>query len=290
MTRRGWLAASALFVTACVLTIFWLKNNVIIRLELDDELSVSVRGKVPIRTAIEQTVDVSIAEDVETTVKLGTVAIDLNEQVDVPLRMNIRVPIDSEVQIDQALDLALSVPIDTVLSEKELDLNQLTIPIDQKVFINDTIHLDVVVPIDTTVTTTLGVRVPVKANLPVKVKVPIKQAVQVRDSLKLKLKNVRVPLKMVVPVRTKLPLKETFRVRGTITAPIDQTVRVPLRKTIRPTLGPELPVSVTLAGKFPALIKATLDSTVAIDAPVQTRLGPIRVGARDVALEMGRRD
>ncbi len=285
MTRNRWLAAGALFAVACVLSILWLKNHVVVRLELDDELRVSVRGKVPIRTSIEQTIDVTIAEDVETTVKLGAVSIDLNEEIDVPLRMNIRVPIDSEVQVDQALDLALNVPIDTVLSEKELDLNQLSIPIDQKVFIDDVIDLDVLVPIDTTVTTALGVRVPVKANLPVKVKVPVKQAVRVRDSLKLRLKNVRVPLKMIVPVRAKLPLKETFRVRGTIHAPIAQTVRVPLRKTIRPGLAPHLPVTVSLAGKFPALIKATLDSNVAIDAPLQTRLGPMRFGAADISLE-----
>ena len=288
MTRKQWLVAGASFAVVCVLSIVWLRNHVVIRLELDDELRVSVRGKVPIRTALEQSIDVTIAEDVETTVKLGAVAIDLNEEVDVPLRMNLRVPIDSEVQIDQALDLALNVPVDTVLTEKELDLNQLSIPIDQKLFIDDVIDLDVVVPIDTTVTTTLGVRVPVKTKLPVKVKVPIKQAVRVHDALKLQLKNLRVPLKMVVPVRAKLPLKETFRVRGTIQAPIAQTIRVPLRKTIRPTLASQLPVRVSLAGKFPALIKGTVDSNVAIDAPLQTRLGPIRFGAADVALETAR--
>jgi hypothetical protein len=286
VSRRAWLIAGALLLSFCVASAIWLKNNVVVRLELDDELRVSVRGKVPVRTTIEQRVDVTIQEDVETKVKLGTVSIDLNEQIDVPLRMNVRVPVDAEMQIDQPVELALNVPIDTVLTEKELDLNQLTIPIDQEIFIDDVIDLAVVVPIDTTVTTTLGVRVPVKANVPVKVKVPIKQAVRVRDSLRLRLKNVRVPLKMVVPVRAKVALKETFRVRGTITAPIEQTVRVPLVKTIRPTLGPDLPVRVSLSGKFPALIKAQLDSSVTIDAPVNTRLGPMRFGARDVALEI----
>jgi hypothetical protein len=286
VSRRTWLVSSALLLCLCVASAIWLKNQIVIRVELDDELRVSVRGKVPVRTTIEQRVDVTIQEDVETKVKLGTVAIDLKEQIDVPLRMNIRVPVDSEMQIDQPVELALDVPVDTVLTEKELDLNQLTIPIDQELFIDDSIDLAVVVPIDTTVTTTLGVRVPVKANVPVRLKVPIKQAVRVRDALKLRLKNVRVPLKMVVPVRAKVALKETFRVRGTITAPIEQTVRVPLEKTIRPTLGPDLPVRVSLSGKFPALIKAQLDSSVTIDAPVNTRLGPMRFGARDVALEI----
>jgi hypothetical protein len=288
VSRRTWLFAGALLLSLCVVAAIWLKNHVVIRVELDDELRVSVRGKVPVRTTIEQRVDVTIQEDVATKVKLGTVSIDLKEQIDVPLRMNVRVPVDSEMQIDQPVELALNVPIDTVLSEKELDLNQLTIPIDQDLFIDDAVDLSVVVPIDTTVTTSLGLRVPVKASVPVHVKVPIQQAVRVRDSLKLRLKDVRVPLKMVVPVRAKVALKETFRVRGMIVAPIEQTVRIPLEKTIRPTLGPDLPVRVSLSGKFPALIKAQLDSSVTIDAPVNTRLGPMRFGARDVALEISR--
>ncbi|HMJ12981.1 MAG TPA: hypothetical protein VK524_16280 [Polyangiaceae bacterium] len=285
---RKWLLVAAVFVVACVFGLIWIRNHIVIGVELDDELRVVVRGRVPFRTTIEQPVDVTIDEEIRTKVKLGAVAIDLNEQVDVPLRMNIRVPIDSDVRIEQPLELALDVPIDTVLTEKELDLNQLTIPIDQRVFIDDAIDLDVVVPIDTTVTTTLGVRVPVKANLPVKMRVPIKQALHVRDSLRLKLKDVRVPLKMVVPVRAKVALNETFRVRGTIDAPIEQSIRVPLRKTIRPTLGAELPVTVGLSGKFPALIKAKLDSSVSIDAPVQTRLGPLRIAGQDVTVHVAR--
>ena len=63
-----------------------------------------------------------------TRAKLSDLTIDLDEFVDVPLKMNVSVPIDSDVLVDQPLDVAMDVPIDTVLSEKELDLNQLEIP------------------------------------------------------------------------------------------------------------------------------------------------------------------
>jgi hypothetical protein len=285
LTRKRFVVA-ALFVVASTFVAIWLRRHLVIRLELDDDVQVALREAVPFRTAIEQRVDVTIDQGFQTKVKLGEFAIDLNERVDIPLRMKVEVPIDSSVRIDQPLDISIDVPIDTVLSEKELDLNQLTIPIDQNVFIDDTILLDIVVPIDTTVTTTLGVRVPVKANLPIKMKVPIKQPLHVRDSLKLKLRNVRVPLKMVVPVHAQVPLNQSFRVRGSVTVPIDQTVQVPIRKTIRPSVSSELPVSVVLSGKLPALIKAKFDSAAAIDGIMKTRLGPVQFGAKHLTLHL----
>jgi hypothetical protein len=143
------------------------------------------------------------------------------------------------------------------------------------VFIDDAIEIDVVVPVDTTVT-----------RVPVKMKVPIKQKLHVKDSLKLKLKGVRVPLKMLVPVRMRMPLDQSFRVRGTITAPIDQVVRVPLRKTIAPAMSEDVQVAVQLSGKLPARIKATFDSSVHIDDTITTRLEPLRISARDVTLHV----
>lgn len=284
---RTRLAFLALFGVSIFSTIAWLRNKVVIRLKVDDDVHVAMHGSVPFRTTIQQGVDVVINRDLETRVKLGNFAIHLDESVDVPLSMNISVPIDSDVLIDQPLDLAIDVPIDTVLSEKELDLNQLTIPIDQDVFVNDAIKVDAVVPIHTTVTTTLGVNVPVDANIPLKMSVPIKQKLHVKDNLKLALRAVRVPLKMVVPVHMQVPLHQTFRVRGTISAPIKQTVRVPIRKDIHPTAISDVPVAVKLTGKLPADIKGTFDSVVALDKEFVTRIGPMQVSASNMTLHLG---
>jgi hypothetical protein len=286
---RKWIGAAVLAVLAFAAGCAWLGAHWAVRVQFDQDVPVTLRGSVPLHTTIERPIEVSINKEIEAKVNLGAFSIDLDERVEIPLHMNVQVPIDSEMRIDQPLDLALDVPIDTVLTEKELDLNQLSIPIDQHVFIDDTLDIDVVVPIDTTVTTTLGMRVPVKTNLPVKMKVPIKQRLHVRDTLKLKLSNVRVPLKMLVPVRMQVPLKQSFRVRGTIAAPIDQTVIVPIRKKIQPAISTDLPVTVRLSGKLPASVKAKFDASVVIDDAIQTRLGPIQISAKDVTLRFGTR-
>jgi hypothetical protein len=278
----------ALVVGLATLTVagLWVREHVTVRIQVDDEVAVSLRGALPFRANIEQPIEVAIDKELTANVKLGSFPIALDESIEVPLNMKLQVPVDSDVRIDQPLDLALMVPIDTVLTERELDLSQLSVPIDTDIFIDDVIDLDFVLPIDTDVTTTLGMRVPVKARIPIKLKVPVHQKVHVRDTLKLSVKKLHVPLKMTIPVQVHVPLNQTFRVRGMIEAPIKHTVTVPIHKIMHPNLGLEMPVTVQLTGKVPAQLKASLDASVSINDKVQTRLGDIMIRAKDVALEL----
>ena len=137
-------------------------------------------------------------------------------------------PLDAKVSVDP-IDLALDVPIDTVLTERELDLSQLSIPIDTDVMVDDVIDVQVVVPLDSEVKTALGITVPVKANLPVKLSVPIRQKIHVKDRIRIKPDKLRLPLHTRIPVDLKVQLRDTLRVRG--------NVRVPLREMAATTLG-----------------------------------------------------
>jgi hypothetical protein len=79
---------------------------------------------------------------------------------------------------------------------------------------------------------------------------------------------------------------QSFRVRGTINAPVHQHLIVPLHKTIVANMGSETPVTVQLSGKVPAKLKTTLDASVSIHDKVSTRLGEIRIDAKDVKLNL----
>jgi hypothetical protein len=268
------------------LAALWLREHVSIRLLVDNEVRATLNGVLPFKANIEQPIDVSIDKEMSAKVKIGSIPIVLDEKIDIPLDMTLEVPIDTDMRIDQPMDFSLHVPIDTVLTERELDLSQLTIPIDTEMYIDDTIDLDIVVPIDTDVTTTLGIKVPVKTRIPIKMKLPIHQKVHVRDQLKLGVHKLRVPLKMNVPVQVHLPLDQSFRVRGTIRAPVKQHVTVPLRKTVQANLGSELPLTVQLSGKVPASLKASLDASVTIHDSVPTRLSEIHIDAKSVKFEL----
>jgi hypothetical protein len=280
-----WILASLVTAAALSLGLIFARQHIGFRVRLADDVGVALRGAFPLHAALDQPIDVTIDKELAAKIKLGTLRVDLDEVLDLPIDMRLEVPIDSDLRIDQALDLKLTVPIDTVLTERELDLSQVTVPIDTDVFIDDSIDLDIVLPIDTEVTTTLGLHVPVKAQIPVKMKVPIHQKLHVRDNLKLGVHKLRVPLKLSLPVRVHLPLDQNFRVRGTIVAPVKQRLRVPLRKTITPKLAAEVPVMVRLSGQMPANLKTKLDATVTIDRPLQTRLSPLRIGATDVSVD-----
>jgi hypothetical protein len=275
------IAASAVVALGVIVS----HDHIGLRVRLADEVGVAMRGALPFHAVLDQPIEVGIDKEFAAKVSLGTLRVDLDETIDVPIDLKLEVPIDSDLRIDQPLDLDLVVPINTVLTERELDLSQLVVPIDTDMFIDDSIDVDTVLPIDTEVTTTLGIRVPVKANLPVKMKIPIHQKVHVRDTLTLGVRKLRVPLKMTLPVHVHVPLDQSFHVRGTIVAPVKQHLRVPLRKTLTPKLGADTPVLVKLSGKMPANLKTTLDATVSIDQTMKTRLMPMRIGAKDVTVD-----
>jgi hypothetical protein len=284
-TTVTWILASFAVVAGLTGALAFSREHFGLRVRIPGEVGVAMRGALPFHATLDQPIEVGIDKEFAAKVNLGTLRVELDEMLEVPLDMKLEVPIDSDLRIDQSLDLRLTVPIDTVLTERELDLSQLTVPIDTDVFIDDVIDLDTVLPIDTHVTTTLGVSVPVKARIPIKMKLPVHQKVHVRDMLKLGVRKLRVPLKVSLPVVVHVPIDQSFHVRGMVVAPIKQHLRVPLHKTIAPKLAGDTPVLVKLSGKMPANLKTQLDATVSIDETMKTRLLPMRIGAKDVSVD-----
>ena len=70
--------------------------------------------------------------------------------------------------------------------------------------------------IDTTVTSVLGIAVPVKANVPVKTTVPIRQRERVKETVEIGVGHLRIPLRAVIPLKAKVPLTEPLRVSGKV--------------------------------------------------------------------------
>lgn len=255
-------------------------------LGVKDPIGILLRGSIPLKAELEnQQVTVEMQEEVNASVSLGRFGIPLDETLEIPLNLRLTVPIETDVRIDEPLSLSLLVPIDTVLTEKELDLSQLEIPVDTEVYVDDVITLDVLVPIDSEVKTSLGMRVPVKADLPVKMQVPIRQKVRVKDRLKLKLGAFRVPLRATIPVQTQVQIQKTLRVKGLVDVPVRENIQVPLRQTIHPDIPPSIPLSITLKSAMPARLKASLDATIAIDQVLPAEIGEVRVNAGDVRIE-----
>lgn len=256
-----------------------------LRLTLPDELGVEVGRDLPVRTAIEKPIEVSVDERLSANVRLSHLSIPIDETMEFPLRMQIDIPIDTEIDIDQKIDVATVVPIELVLTEKELDLSQLMVPIDTEIFVQDEIDVDTVVPIDTKIETTMGIMVPVKARIPLVTKLPIKQKIRVHDTIPVAIKKLRVPLSLRVPVNAQVPIKERFHVRGRVRAPIDQRVRIPIHQTITPELDEPITATVQLEGKVPARLRGSFEADVGLDGPIGARLSPFAIDIDDVAIE-----
>lgn len=266
---------------------FLRRYEVVVRLNTD--VPVSLRGTLPLRASIEQNVDVSIDDEVQARVKLGQLQIPLDETLQIPLDFTLQVPIDSDVTIDQPVHLSMIVPIQTVLTEKEIDLNQLEVPIGD-VFIDDYMDIEDVVHIDSHVQTALGITVPVRAAIPFKTRIHVKQALRVMNSVKVQLEQLKIPIHASIPVETSFQLKQTFRVRGMIEVPIKQCVSVPVRKTITATLPEDFGVSIRLCDKVAAHLNASLDAEVAFDRAFPAQLGAIHIDGQNVRIQPKQRE
>ena len=184
----------------------WLVPRVVVTIDLDADLPVTLKGIIPFSTRLEKRVDATIAQEVQAEAMLGdSLSVQLDERLSIPIRLDIDVPIDTKIAIDDSLDVELIAHVMTTLTDKELKLDELTIPLDTEVFVDDVVHLKTVIPLDTTVQSVLGIDVPVKANLPIEIDVPIKQKMRIRDTLRVKVRGLRAPLKPVSYTHLTLP-------------------------------------------------------------------------------------
>jgi hypothetical protein len=276
----AWLGAGVLLAG-----IAWLVSTSALVIDIDRDVPVSVRGKVPLEAEVSQRVEVEIAEELNASVKLGRMEIPLDETIEVPLDFRLAVPVDTAMQVNETLEVATTVPIDIVLTERELDLGKLEIPIDTEVYIDDTIDVELEIPFDTEVETTLGLKVPAKGKVPVKAKVPIRQKVRVRDTVRVAVPKLRVPLRMQLPVRAQVPIRQSIHVKGEVDVPVRRKLKVPIKQVVRPDLDDAIAAQVKLTGKLPAELQAKLHTEVTIDQAIPTRIGQLRFDIGDVAVE-----
>ncbi|MBK9353810.1 MAG: hypothetical protein IPN09_07540 [Bacteroidetes bacterium] len=131
--------------------------------------------------------------------------IALDEVIDVPLRMNLNVPLNTELLMNDVLDLESDLPVDIMLSPDEIQLKHLVIPFRKELNINDSIPLNVNIPMDTKIRTNfkhfLNMTLPVKGSIPVSLMVPIQQKLQVDDTLILNAEGYDIPFKTTIPVK-----------------------------------------------------------------------------------------
>jgi hypothetical protein len=263
----------------------WAYHHLGAVLHLDQTLPVTLRGTLPVRAALSQDVQVGLDSEISARVRLGTLNIPIHESISVPLDFTVKAPIDTHMAVDDVVVVSMRVPVDMVLTERELDLSQLEVPIDTDVFVDDSFLIDTKIPIETEVTTTLGIKVPVKMLVPIKTRIPIKQKVHVRDRMKLGIQRLRVPLHLTVPVEARLPIKQTLHVQGEVSVPIKQRLTVPISQTMHPAIVDELPVVAKLQGQLPAHLRGDLDATITLDQAVETRIGALHIAAKDVTFE-----
>ncbi len=286
MTRKLKIAFVLLLIFLVgLLTGLFLINHLVIGLNLNQEVEVVLEGLVPFSTQIEKQVDVEVQEQLQANVVIAeNLTIPLKETFDIPLDMIIKVPIAADMFVDQMIHLEVNVPVNTTLTEKELKLEGLQVPLDTDVYIDDEIDLDLVVPLDTEVTTLLGVKVPVKADIPIKMKVPLRQKVRIKDTLVVNIDSLNVPLKMILPVKIDVPLKQNIHVSGNVETPISQVLKIPLEKTIRAKIPTAIPVKVELNGTIPINLQADFDSAVTIHERIPVRLGKLKLKAENLEL------
>lgn len=283
--RALWVGSLLLAAAAGAAVTTWAAQALRLRLAIEHEVPVELTRALNVKAEIARPIHVRVDDEITTKINLTDLTVPLDETIEVPIKLDVRVPIDTEVQVDQDLIVALTVPIDTVLTERELDLSQLEVPIDTEVFVDDEIALDVVLPIDTEVTTTLGIKVPVHAQVPVKARVPVRQKVRVRDKLQLGLRKLRVPLKVNLPVKANLPLKQSFHVSGSVRAPIDKTIKIPIRHAVHPKPMQDVTAKVKLDGQVGARLEGELQAEVVATEPLKARLGEVLIEAADVSVE-----
>jgi hypothetical protein len=281
VTLGALLAGGALLVLAARLVI----AHLVLTFGVDRDVGITLRAKVPVDVSFERSVDVGFSQPLASQIVLrDPIRFSMDHALQVPIDLQVDVPIDTDVFVDQTIHVSLQAPIDVVLTERELSLDRLTLPIDTSVLVDDEIPIDLVVPIDTSVSSVLGLSVPVKANLPIHVKIPIKQRVHIKDTLDVAVSHLRAPLHLVVPIVADLPIKQGIHVTGQVHVPIHRTVPVRFdRVSIQPAPEP-IPVTVTLPDKVPVQLSTAIAPVVNLSGEVPVTLGPVRIKAGDVSL------
>jgi hypothetical protein len=286
-SRRRSVVLGALLVGGCIalVTAWRVLPRVVVTIGIERDVGISLPAHLPVDVSIDKAVEVGFSEPLDSQIVLrDPIRFSMDHALEVPIDLQVDVPIDTDVLVDQTIHVSLEAPIDMPLTDQELSLGRLTIPVDTSILVDDEIPIDIVVPIDSSVSSVLGLSVPVKANLPVRMKVPIKQRVHVKDTLDVAVRDLHARLHVVVPISADLPLKQAIHVTGQVHVPIHRTVPVRFdRVSIQPAPEP-IPVTVTLPQKVPVRLSASMVPVVNLAGEVPVKVGPLRIKPAGVAL------
>ncbi|MBT3221582.1 MAG: hypothetical protein HN348_21080, partial [Proteobacteria bacterium] len=167
-----------------------------LQVDLDEEVSVTISGGIPVQTRFSQDLSVKVKKDLHTVAAIDQILeIPIDETLRVPLELNLHVPLDTNVHIKDVLNIETTVHIDTKVTAmnvapipiKATVPLSLEIPLDQKVHIQGEldvpIHRELLVHIQHPIRVKLTKELPVVGmldeELPVEVDVELKEVVHI---------------------------------------------------------------------------------------------------------------
>jgi len=236
--KKAGIAVAVIAALALALMIWKPMTRYQLAMMIAPDQKIWVTEKVPLQADIDSPVTIRILDPLYTMIKvLDPLKIRLNESFDVPLIMNLLVPLNTEFYMNDTLDLAFDLPVDILLTQAEMPLNGLVVPFNQRLFIDDSLAVDFSIPMDSKVRTALrdkgkGIGVFINGEIPVKATIPIHQYLTVKDTIIINAQDYKVPLKTIIPVKAQVPIRQWVRVSGEITVPVNQTVSIPLSKVV----------------------------------------------------------
>lgn len=254
------------------ITVFITKS--MIQMQIDRAVQIHIKDRVPLEAQIDSTILIALMNDLHTQIKVNDeLKIRLNETFDVPLKMDLMVPLNTEVFMDQVLDLKFDLPVDINLDETEMPLKDLVIPFEKKLKIDDSLAVDFSIPLDTKIRTNFkhffNISLPVKAQIPVKVNIPINQPLQVKDTLILSMQDYHIPLKTIIPVVAHVPIKQKVKIQGELMVPVDQRISIPLSKVISTPVLEPFTADVKTTNDIITSFKSSLKATAGFSAPLR---------------------
>ncbi len=260
-------------------------------MNVNKPMNIAINGKVPLNASVDSTIGIKLLSDLKTRISIeDALSIDMNEVIDVPLKMTLTVPLNTDVFMDQVLDLKFDLPVDINLDQSEIGLNNLVIPFNKKLRIHDSLAVDFSIPLDTKIRTNfkhfMNISLPVKADIPVKVNIPIDQPLQVNDTLILNAQDYHIPLKTIIPVAAQVPIKQKVHISGELTVPVDQMVSIPLKKVIHAPVTKPFTANVkTLNDNIQTSFNSNLSATATFTQPLRVdKMDSLRIDPSDIKI------
>ena len=247
-----------------------------------------VATEVAFTAEVQEQIRIIMMEDLETIIRINdSLSIVLNKTIELPLNLNLIVPIDNEFHVQEILTLEFDLPLSFVLSDSIASVEYMEVPFNQSLFINDSLEIDIVVPVNERIKTKMKffphVSMPIETNIPIKTKIPISQSLQVNDTILIASDNFKIPISTVLPIKVDVPFDHKMRIIGEIVVPINQNISVPLSMNVKTPVLEEFSASVKVINELP--MKITSEMKIAIRDSLVIKLKELNIAAKDIRID-----